>query len=189
MTEPVAWLVEISTRLGLRYEAEPDERWLRVWEPYVTLRTPIRYEHALSSTGDTTALTIARFVLPPREGFAVGDESWIAIGQDERMKGARIAATNDPNPTFRDTDVTLPRRMVGDAAWDETFSTHAKTDAELVVLNSSLRKLVLGWRAPVHFEIRQGGYVLAPTALRPDAASLAWLLDAVRLFSSKAGLN
>jgi hypothetical protein len=186
MADPVPWLADYAMRAGLSYEADPDERWIRVWEPYVTLRNPIRYEHALSSTGETTALTIARFVLAPREGYAIGDEGWIAIGQNERMKGARIAATNDLDPVYRDPDVTLPRRMVGDPAWDTAFATHAATDAELAVLDSSLRKLVLGWRAPVHFEIRQGGYILAPTALRPDAASLAWLVDAARLFGSKA---
>ena len=187
MAEPVPWLVDFALRANLRYEAEPDERWLRVWEPYVTLRTPIRYEHAVSSTGETTALTIARFVLSPRPGFAVGDEGWIAIGQDEHLKGARLAATNDPNPIFRDENASLPRRVVGDGAFDQVFATYAATDTDLVALNSSVRKLVLGWHAPVHFEIRQGGYVLAPTALRPDAASLAWLLDAARVFSTKAG--
>jgi len=92
VAEAVPWLTELALRAGLRYEPEPDERWLRVWEPYVTLRNPIRYEHALSTTGTTSALTIARFVLAPREGFAVGDEGWIAVGQDERLKGT-VAAT------------------------------------------------------------------------------------------------
>jgi hypothetical protein len=187
MPEPVPWLVDFAMRAGLRYEAEPDERWLRVWEPYVTLRTPIRYEHAVSSTGETTALTIARFVLTPRDGYAVGDEGWIAIGQDERLLGARVAATNDVNPIYRDENASLPRRMMGDPAFDAAFATFAPTESDLVSINSRVRKLVLGWRAPVHFEIRQGGYVLAPTALRPDAASLAWLLDAARVFSAKAG--
>jgi hypothetical protein len=185
MADSVAWLQDFALRAGLRYEPDPDERWLRVWEPYVTLRTPIRYEHALSSTGTTTALTVARFVLAPRSGFAVGDEGWIAVAQDERMLGSRVAATNDPSPIFRDEDISLPHRRVGDAAFDAAFSTYAATDTDLAVLNSSVRKLVLGWNAPLHLEIRQGGYILAPTGLRPDPASLSWLLEAAGVFAAK----
>ncbi|HEY1956314.1 MAG TPA: hypothetical protein VGH28_11895 [Polyangiaceae bacterium] len=182
MAEPVPWLADYALRAGLRYEPEPDERWMRVWEPYVTLRTPIRYEHALS----TTAVTIARFVLAPRPGFAVGDEGWIAIAQDERLAG-RAAATSDASPIFRDDAVSLPRHTTGDAAFDAVFASYAESsDALKSTINASVRKLALGWRAPVHFEIRAGGFVLAPTALRPDAPSLGWLIDVARLFAEKA---
>ena len=107
MAEAVPWLADFALRAGLSYEPEPDERWLRVWEPYVTLRNPIRYEHAVSTTGTTSALTIARFVLTPRPGFAVGDEGWIAIAQDERIRG-KVAATNDANPIYRDDATSMP---------------------------------------------------------------------------------
>jgi hypothetical protein len=185
MAEPVPWLADFAARAGLTYEAEPDERWLRVWEPYVTLRNPIRYEHALGATGTTSALTLARFVLTPREGFAVSDEGWIAIAQDERLRGT-AAATNDPNPIFRDDATSLPQRPTNDVAFDAAFASFAESDAALASITPSVRKLVLGWNAPLHFEIRAGGFVLAPTALRPDAASLAWLLDAARVFANKA---
>ncbi len=186
MAESVPWVSDFALRAGLTYEPEPDERWLRAWEPYVTLRTPVRYEHALSRTGTTSALTIARFVLAPRAGFAVGDEGWIAIAQDERLRG-RAAATSDANPIFRDDAASLPARRTGDAAFDAVFASFAESDEALAqAINSSVRKLALGWRAPVHFELRPGGFVLAPTALTPDPPSLAWLLDAVRLFANKA---
>jgi len=186
MAEAVPWVADYARRAGLSYEPEPDERWLRVWEPYVTLRTPIRYEHALSTTGTTSALTLARFVLAPREGYAVGDEGWIAIGQDERLRG-RAAATSDASPVFRDDAASLPRRATGDAAFDAVFASFAESDAMLAsALTPSLRRLTLGWLAPLHFEVRPGGFVLAPVALRPDAASLAWLLDAARVFANKA---
>ncbi len=186
MAESVPWIAEYALRAGLTYEPEPDERWLRVWEPYVTMRTPIRYEHALSATGTTNALTVARFVLSPREGFAVGDEGWIAVGQDERLTG-RVAATNDASPIFRDDAVSLPRHPTGDAAFDAVFATYAESETALATsLGDSVRKLTLGWRAPIHFEIRAGGYILAPVALRPDATALAWLLDAARVFANKA---
>ena len=186
MTEAVPWVADYALRAGLRYEPEPDERWLRVWEPYVTLRTPIRYEHALSTTGTSSALTLARFVLAPREGYAVGDEGWIAVGQDERLRG-RAAATSDASPVFRDEGASLPRRSTGDAAFDAAFASFAESDDMLArTITSSVRRLTLGWGAPVHFEIRPGAFVLAPVALRPDAASVAWLLDATRVFANKA---
>lgn len=186
MAESVPWLADFALRAGLAYEPEPDERWIRVWEPWTTLRTPIRYEHGLSATGTTSALTIARFVLAPREGYAVSDEGWIAIAQDERLRG-HAAATSDANPIFRDEGSLLPRRRTGDPAFDAVFASYAESDAALAeAVNPSVRKLTLGWRAPVHFEIRPGGFMIAPTALRPDPASLAWLLDAARVFANKA---
>ncbi len=187
MAEPVPWLSDFATRASLRYEPDPDERWLRVWEPYVTLRTPIRYEHALSSTGTTSALTVARIVLQPRAGYAVGDEAWIAIGQDDRLRGSKVAATSDAGPIFRDDAVALPRRMTGDQAFDAVFATFAETEEAVAsMLTPSLRRLTLGWRTPVHFEVRAGGFVIAPVALKPDPTSLTWLLDAARVFANKA---
>jgi hypothetical protein len=184
VAEAVPWLVDYALRAGLKYEPEPDERWLRVWEPYVTLKNPIRYEHALSTTGTTSALTVARFVLAPREGFAVGDEGWIAVGQDERLAGT-VAATSDVSSVFRD-EVSLPRQSTGDPAFDAVFATFAPSaDAITAILNPNVRRLALGWQTPIHFEIRPGGYVLAPVALRPDPPSVAWLVDAARVFANK----
>ncbi len=186
MAGAVRWMVDFAARAGMRYEAEPDERWMRVWEPYATLRTPIRYEHALHATGTTAALTISRFVLSPREGWGVGDEGWIAIAQDERL-GGRAAATSDASSPFRDEAVALPRQYTGDAAFDAAFVAYAETEAQArQVVTPSLRKLTLGWRTPVHFEVRQGGFILAPVALRPDPQSLSWLLEAARAFANKA---
>lgn len=191
MAEAVPWLTDFALRAALKYEPEPDERWLRVWEPFVTLRNPIRYEHALSTTGTTSALTIARFVLAPRPGFAVGDEGWIAVAQDERLAAAqgpegRVAATSDVSSVFL-AEASLPRRQTGDPQFDGMFATFAGSDELVVrVLRASVRKLVVGWHAPIHFEIRSGGYVLVPVAVRPDGQSLAWLLDAARVFANKA---
>ena len=78
-------------RRGLRYEADADERWLRAWEPYTTLKMPVRYEHALYATGSGGSITIARFSVPtevmaPSGGVAEVDASaWICIAQDLRI--------------------------------------------------------------------------------------------------------
>jgi hypothetical protein len=156
-------------------------------EPFATLKTPLRYEHALSATGASTALTIARMTLPPREGWAVGDACWIAIVQDERFAGPRAAAMSDTSGLFADAAVAMPRQRVGDPAFESAFAVFAATSDDAArALSPSARKLVLGWRIPLHFEVRAGGYVLAPVALPADPASLGWLIDACGAFAEKA---
>ena len=136
-----------------------------------------------------SALTVARFVLSPRPGFAVGDEGWIAIGQDERLKGT-AAATSDTSLIFRDEATSMGHHTTGDAAFDAVFASFGESDETVAsVLNPAVRRLALEWRTPVHLEIRAGGFVLAPIALRPDAPSLQWLLDAARVLANKAALK
>ena len=53
-------------------------------------------------------------------------------------------------------------------------------------LTPSVRKLLLGWRVPLHAEFRPGGFVFAPVSVSADETGLAWLLDAVHLFGEKA---
>ena len=116
------WLAGYAARAGLRYAPEADERWLRAWEPYATLRVPVRYEHLLEGP----ALTVARFVL---DG---GASAWIAIAQDDRVRG-RAAVTNDGARTFGDGPemVTMARRHTGDAAFDAAFAVFAPSSDEL----------------------------------------------------------
>ena len=173
----VPWLVEYAASKGFRYTAEADERWMRAWEPYATLRVPVRYEHLLEGP----ALTVARFVL---DG---GASAWIAIAQDDRVRG-RAAVTNDGTRSFGDGElVTMPRRHTGDAAFDATFAAFAPSSDELgLAVTPGVRRVALSWRTPVHFEVRPGGVVLAPVALRADPASLGWLLQAVATLTRKA---
>lgn len=173
------WLAGYAARTGLRYAPDADERWLRAWEPYATLRVPVRYEHLLEGA----ALTVARFVL---DG---GASAWIAIAQDDRVRG-RAAVTNDGTRAFGDGPelVTMPRQRTGDAAFDAVFAVFAPSNDEVALaVTPGVRRVALSWRTPVHFEVRAGGVVLAPVALRADPASLAWLLQAVATLTRKAG--
>ena len=186
------WIAQYAARKGLKYQAEADERWLRVWEPYTTLRVAIRYEHVLESTGETGSLTIARFVvnLPSRgmDAFAGEASAWIAIVQDPRID-ARAAASSDVGSVFAESLdlVSMPRRLTGDPTFDHVFASFAPTDAELArAVTPSLRKLALSWGVPVHFETRPGGFIVAPVALRADADSLAWFVRVLPLFGEKA---
>lgn len=170
-----AWLVEYAGRKGFRYSPEADERWMRAWEPYATLRVPMRYEHVLESTGDVGSLTVARLVVES------GASAWIAIAQDTRMKG-RAALTSDGGSPFGEPLdlVTLPRRATGDRPFDASFASFAPSEGDLAdAVSPRTRRLALSWRTPAHLEVRAGGFVLAPVALGADPASLSWLVSAV----------
>jgi len=190
----VYWIEAFASQRGLRYEADADERWLRAWEPYTTLKVPIRYEHALHATGGTGSISIARAVveLPgnpepmlqaPRE---VG--TWIAIVQDDRMK-AKAATTSDFAGVFGEALelASMVRRPSGEPAFDHVFASFAEShEALAAALTPSLRKLLMGWRVPVHAELRPGGFVLAPVSVTADEKGLTWMLNAVHLFGEKA---
>jgi hypothetical protein len=187
----VPWIADYAARGGLRYEPDADERWLRVWEPYATLKTPVRYEHALYLSGVTGALTIARFVLPtevvrmPGGPEPKGPEAWIVVAQDERLTGGRVCAVSDSSGPFAEPLdlVPMPRRTTGDSVFDHVFASFSETPEDMKRITPSL---VVGWRVPLHFELRKGGFILAPVALRADAPSLAWLAQSAQLFADKA---
>ena len=188
-----SWLGAYAEKHGLAYEPEADERWLRAFEPFVTLRTPIRYADALHATGERGSVSIARLLIEPSSATPGGTEpsAWIVFSQDDRLPGARAAAASDPPPTSPFAEgadlVSLPKRLTGDPVFDRTFAAYAPTDRDLAeAITPSLRKLVLSWRTPLHFEVRPGAFVLAPVALSADQASLSWLLGAVQLFGEKA---
>lgn len=191
---PIGWIEAFAAQRGLRYEPDADERWLRAWEPYTTLKVPIRYEHALSSTGGSGSISIARAVveLPsppmPAPGFVPEVGTWIAIVQDPRIV-AKAATTSDFGGVFGEPLelASMVRRPTGDAAFDHVFATFAESDDDLRRgITPSVRKLLLGWRVPIHAETRPGGFVLAPVTVAPDANGLAWMLNAVHLFGEKA---
>jgi hypothetical protein len=187
----VPWLVDYAARKGFRYAPEADERWMRAWEPYATLRVPMRYEHVLDSTGEVGSLTIARLVAQATDAGGIraeGPSAWIAIAQDIRI-GGRAAITNDQGRDFAEPWelVTIPRRVTGDTAFDDAFAAFAPGDDDLArAISPRVRRLAMSWQTPVHVEIRPGGFVVAPVALRADPSSLSWLLRAVGALGERA---
>jgi len=152
---------------------------MRAWEPYATLRVPLRYEHVLESTGDIGSLTIARLVMES------GARAWIAIVQDTRLT-ARAALTSDGGSAFGEPLdlVTLPRLTTGDAQFDAAFASFAPSPGELAAaVTPHTRRLALSWQTPTHVEMRPGGFVFAPVALGADPESLSWLVRAVHAVS------
>jgi len=189
MPGALPWLAAFAQQRGLRYEPDVDERWLRAWEPYATVRVPYRYEHALHATGSGGSLSIARAVLEVGGGaYPTEVGTWVAIVQDERFT-TRAATTCDFGSAFAEPLdlVSLPRRGTGDRDFDHVFASFAASDDDLAgAISPSVRRLLLSWRIPVHAEIRAGGFVLVPVALGPDERGLAWLLEALQLFGHKA---
>ncbi len=196
MTGPIYWINAFAQARGLRYESDADERWLRAWEPYTTLKVPVRYEHALHATGERGSISVARAVLdtaPPNPPPGVSPAmyeigTWIAIVQDERIQ-AQAAVTSDFATPFAEPLelVTAKRRPSGDPAFDHVFASFAASDEELArAVTPSVRRLLLSWRIPVHAETRAGGFILAPVALGADERGLAWMFDAVHFFGGKA---
>jgi hypothetical protein len=192
----VFWIEAFAAQRGLRYTPDADERWLRAWEPYTTLKVPIRYEHALEATGGGGSITIARAVveIPPAPNLPPGAPqrppelgTWIAIVQDVRLT-VKAATTSDFGGIFGEPIdlVTMPRRATGDSAFDHVFASFASTDEDLQAVTPSLRRLLLSWRIPVHAEIRPGGFVLVPVSVTADDRGLAWVLGAVHMFGDKA---
>jgi len=178
----VPWLAAWAGGAGFRYAPEPDERWMRAWEPYATLRVPVRYEHALESTGEVGSLSVARLVVES------GASAWIAIAQDVRVK-SRAALSSDGRSGVAEPGelVSLPRRATGDPAFDQVFASFAPTTEDLAAAaNDRVRRLALSWQTPVHIELRPGGFVLAPVALGADERSLAWLVQAVHALGERA---
>ncbi|HWL86150.1 MAG TPA: hypothetical protein VNO21_10130, partial [Polyangiaceae bacterium] len=166
-------MAAFAAQRGFRYEPDADERWMRAWEPFVTVKVAARYEHALQSTGEAGSITLARIVASLDVRWPDGTQrtqesaAWIAIVQDVRMD-AVAAGTCDAGSAFAEPLdlVTMPRRPTGDPAFDRLFVTFAPTAESLArAVTPSLRKLVLGWRIPLHFELRKGGFILVPAAL------------------------
>jgi hypothetical protein len=192
--EPVYWIEAFATQRGLRYMPDADERWLRAWEPYTTLKVPIRYEHVLEATGGAGSISIARAVMermvPPPPAPPISPEigTWIAIVQDERIK-VKVATTSDFGGIFGEAleIATMTRRPTGDAAFDHVFASFAGSSEDLKEgITPSVRRLLLSWRIPVHAELRPGGFILAPVSVQADDRGLAWMLSAVHLFGEKA---
>ncbi len=191
MPGPLHWLTTFAQQRGLRYEPEADERWLRAWEPYSTVKVPFRYEHALHATGGGGSLSVARAVLelpavqspnPPEVG------TWIAIVQDERIT-KKAAVTSDFGSVFAEPLDLVPmaRLVTGDAAFDHVFASFADSAETLdATITPSVRRLLQTWRIPIHAETRPGGFILVPVSLGPDDRGLAWMLEAIQLFGNKA---
>lgn len=171
----------------MRYDADPDERPLRVFEPFVTLRRPRRYEHMLHVVRDAGSLWLGR-VKVEIEGQRSCAESWIALGQGRHFGSAAAASRHDPTPFNQDAhDADLAPQTMPYPDFAAAFHVFAESRADARdAIPRGLQELMLGWGLPLHCELRPDIFVLAPVTLPFDEPSLTWLLAAAKLFGTTA---
>jgi hypothetical protein len=185
--EPLPWLAQYAESTKLRYEPEADERWIRVWEPLLTVAPAYGFSNALSMTSDERSVTMARMMT---EGFGRRLYAWAAFVQDTRVLsrlGTPVATTSDANSPFCASQVAgSTRRMTGDQAFDQVFRSYAAEEAMLGArLGTGVRSLLLGWRVSLHLEVRNEGFALVFPQLPADPPSIAWMFDAIVLLGRK----
>ena len=197
MTAPIPWIAHFAATNGFKYEPSPDERWLRVWEPFATLRVPLRYEHALSATGDIGSITIALMIHEvPAPALPSGVRpvaAWVAIAQDVRIK-AKFAIVSDRQLVFGEPLdlVSMPRQSGGDAWFDGVFATFGESREAVAEFPAEQGGLTLQVLDAVHIVLR--GALRAARDVRAIALigiSIVWVCmpGAAWLFGAKLGLG
>ena len=172
---------------GLRYQPYPDADWYRAWEPFETMVAPAQYFNAVE-----VPLAGARAVLA---------EPWSATGDGVPLGRTVIAFVTDPRFTWRASarvgasHLTRVRwlgaappkqRQTGDVEWDDVALTFAKSPLEAVrAFTPSLRKLLLAWKFEGHMELREGGFVLHVSEMRPTAKDYERLAGWLPMVSEK----
>lgn len=146
----------------LAWEARPDERWFRHWEPFDTMVAP---ELWLNAVTERTAW-----------GVHVAAEPWTAGEGLEPIERAVVGFAQVPTPLRRGamrvgepflTKVAFleapppPCVKVGDKVWDEHVTTFAASPSEAAsAFPPRLRELLRrrGFRG--HLEMRPGGFIV-----------------------------
>jgi hypothetical protein len=194
--EHLPWLSSFADQAQLRYEPDADERWLRVWEPFLTFEPPFEFSHSLSSVGSIGSVNLARGVIAALPGEAPAMQAtqppcfaWIAFVQDTRAisrLGPPIAVSSDRRSPFAKVLPASRAIATGDRGFDQAFQTIANEESLVAArLTSPVRQLLLGWNAPMHLEIRSEGYALCFPWLPADPTRLRWLLEAIALLGRK----
>jgi hypothetical protein len=181
-------IAQWAGRSGLGYEAFPDERWFRRWEPHDTIAPP------------TCFFNSCTWITAP--GHVVLVEPWYAAEDAEPLERTVIAFAHHPllqrRAAIRVGEHFLtrvaylespppPTVRIGDALWDQHVTTLAASPSEAdAAFHPRLRKLLVGWGFQGHLELRAGGLVLYVAGLAPTPAGYDRLLRIVKELVSKA---
>lgn len=146
----------------LAYEARPDERWFRHWEPYDTMVAPELWLNSVTQHNPW--------------GVHVVAEPWTAGEGLEPIERALVGFAQVPTPLRRAamrvgepflTKVAFleapppPRVTVGDKVWDTHVTTFAASSSEAVTaFPPRLREYLRQRGFQGHLEMRPGGFVV-----------------------------
>jgi hypothetical protein len=173
---------------GLRFEALPDQRWFREWEPFETIVAPAAYYAAASWSARRLSITVA--------------EPWTEEGDSEPVDRTLLAFASHPELRYRAsmragdhflTRVTYvtspppPQVKLGDAAWDEHVITHAASARQAAAaFTPRLRGLLQRQGFRGHLELRAGGAIVYLADRHPVPAHYQELLEATKQIVASA---
>lgn len=150
----------MTRRFG--YEARPDERWFRHWEPYDTMVSPEFWFNACTERTPFGTFVLAE---PWTAGEGLDPIERTVVGFAQFQTPMRRAAIRVGEPFL--TKVVYieapppPQVKIGEPIWDEHVKTFARSPEEaLQAFPPRLRELLRqrGFRG--HLEIRPGGLIV-----------------------------
>ncbi|NUP08472.1 MAG: hypothetical protein HOW73_20675 [Polyangiaceae bacterium] len=179
MTPPVPKWVPLGSQTieyfararGFAYEARPEERWFRHWEPHDTMVAPELWVNSCTERTPYGVFVVAE-PWTANEGVDPVERAVVAFAQiggpvcRAAMRVGepfltRVAFLESPPP---------PKVLLGDAVWDEHVTTFAHSiDEAKGAFPPKLRKLLQERGFKGHLEIRRGGFVVHHEGVPPTA--------------------
>lgn len=167
-----------AARRRLGYEARPDGRWFRKWEPFDTMVSAEAYYNAVTWSVPGGTVTVAEPWIAPLDSEPLGRTLlFFAVHPGLTRRAAaragehfntRVAYVENPPP---------PRVQLGEPTWDHHATTFAASPSEaLAALPRAARELLLGWGFAGHLEVRPGGLVFNQIGIAPDPRPLDGML-------------
>ena len=181
-------IAQFAQRARLAFEARPDERWFRAWEPHDIIAPPSAFYNSctwMAPIGNVVLVEpwyaaedsdpLERTVLAFASHPALRSRAAMRVGEHFLT---RVAYLESPPP---------PTVQLGDAYWDRHVVTLAASPSEAAGgFHRRLRKLLGGWGFQGHIELRPGGLVVYFAGLLPDPAGYDRLLAITKEIVNKA---
>ena len=171
-TPPGSQTIEYFARArGFSYEARPDERWFRHWEPHDTLVSP---EYWVNSCTERTPYGIFVIAEPwtAGEGLEPVDRAVVGFAQvagPTRRASMRVGEPFLTRVAFLESPPP-PQVKLDDPEWDASMTTFARSaDDARAAFPPKLRRLLCDRNFRGHLEIRQGGFVIHHEGVPPTA--------------------
>jgi hypothetical protein len=181
-------IAQWAARSGLGYEAFPEERWFRRWEPHDAIAPPTCFFNSCTWVTSPGHVVLVEPWYAPEDGEPL-ERTVMAFAHHPLLQRraairagehflTRVAYIESPPP---------PTVTVGDPLWDQHVTTLPASGSEAAAaFHPRLRKLVAGWGFQGHLELRAGGLVLYFAGIRPTPSGYDRLLRIVKELVGKA---